>query len=484
MAIALVIESDERDAERLRKLLGLEDVAVLVCASLEAVECELRQSQRTFHLALVSWEFPEPPAFQLLIRLRHERPGVPVVVLSGALDADLAGRAAKLGAKDYLEKPLDSARVRSCVRALLATSDPLRPAVDRLRTLPLGQHGERLLGDSQAFLAMLRQLAKVVLGGDTAALITGESGTGKELVARAIHLSSSRANEPMVAVNVGAIPSGLIESLLFGHEKGAFTDAREMHRGYCEEAEEGTLFLDEIGVLNPELQVKLLRVIQERTYRRVGGSADLSFRARLICATNRDLASDVAAGRFRDDLFYRIAKSQIHAPPLRDRAGDVETLLYHFLARQPKGKEIRITREALRILKSYRFPGNVRELENLVEHAAIQCDGLEIRPLDLPLATMGTLGEASAERIGQNSAGAESYLDLPYRAASQRVLQEFERVYLQAKLDRARGNITRAAASCGMDPKTFRKHWAGCGLPPLSGEEDGDHSRSTDSPVR
>ena len=211
MPIALVIESDERDAERLRKLLALEDVTAAICLSPQALENELRKPEQQYDLALVSWEFSAPSAFQLLIHLRHERPELPVVVLSGALDVSLAGRAAKLGAKDYLEKPLDSARVRSCVRALLTKSDPLRPVVDRLRTLPLGERGERLVGDSPAFLAMLRQLAKLTSGTETAALITGESGTGKELVARAIHRTSSRATQPMLAMNVGAIPSGLME---------------------------------------------------------------------------------------------------------------------------------------------------------------------------------------------------------------------------------------------------------------------------------
>src|SRR6185503_97268 len=232
-------------------------------------------------------------------------------------------RARILGAEDFLEKPLDSERIKSSLRSLLTKADPVSPVVVELQ--------KKILGDSPALVHMLKQIGKYILRHDSNVLLIGESGTGKELLAQAIHQLGSQAKAPNVAVNVAQSPRDLMESVLFGHEKGAFTGANDRHIGLLEEANRGMLFLDEIGELEMSLQAKLLRVIQEREFRRVKGSVSLPFAARLVCATNRDLAETVKAGQFREDLYHRIAEVTIKVPPLRARTGDVELLLTHFL---------------------------------------------------------------------------------------------------------------------------------------------------------
>ena len=369
---------------------------------------------------------------------------------------------------------------------MLQEADPLFPLVEKLREVPLSDYGERLVGDSPAFLDTLRQVAKLVQHADSRVLILGESGTGKELVAKAIHCLGPRAALPWIAVNIGETPNTLVEASLFGHEKGAFTDAREMRRGLLELAGNGTLFLDEIGDLELPLQVKLLRVIQERQFRKLGGSSTLRFDARLVCATNSDLALAVQRGTFRRDLYHRIAEVVVHVPPLRERHGDIDLLIRHFLKIYNPNNHVMLARETRSILQSYSFPGNIRELQNLVKGALIQSGGSEILPRHLPLQTMGTflgsmpdqeseMGNASsslANLFGALQASMpENWMQLPYKDAARAVEKALDRIYLQRRLNTANHNITRAAAAAGLDTKTFRKHWKECGLPPLNAED-------------
>ncbi len=494
----LVIDNSPRDAERFRSLLAKEGGEIVYCDSGAAAEKLIAVQRDGFAAAVILWEIAGPPfAFDLLIQCRQRWPEMPVVIVSGALDAALAARAFTLGARQFLEKPLDSESVRACLQELLAERDPDSPLVEELR--------KTLSGESAVWRATLRQVAKVIPHADSRVLLIGESGTGKELLAQAIHRLGPRGKAPCVGVNIGEIPTTLIESALFGHERGAFTGAAGQRMGFLEEVGEGTLFLDEIGDLAMEVQVKLLRVIQERQFRRLGGKELLPFGGRLIGATNHDLAAAVKQGTFRRDLFHRLAEVTIEIPPLRERQGDVDWLLTHFLDLYRGERPMRLARETITILRSYPFLGNVRELENLVKGALIACEGEVIFPRHLPLPSMGTLLPATVptavpatESKGQPETAPESApvstintardllllelantlpedsLELPYRKAIQPLTQAFDRVYLRRRLERRRYNITQAAKDAGVDTKTFRKRWKDAGLPPLGAEEESD----------
>lgn len=492
----LVADSSPRDAERLVSQIKSAGLDAEVCSSgAEVVDC-LASVERDWAALIILWEIPGPPfGPELLVRSRQLLPGVPVVVVSSALDATLATRAFALGARDFLEKPLDAQRIKSCLNSLLSERDSYSPLVERLK--------ETILGESQALLSTLQQVAKIIQHQASRVLLIGDSGTGKELLAQALHTLSPNQDAPFVAVNVAAIPKDLIESVLFGHEKGAFTGATDSHRGHMEEAGYGTLFLDELGELDLSLQAKLLRAIQEKKFRRLKGAKEIDFHARLVCATNQDLALAVRHGAFRRDLFHRVAEVTIQVPPLRERQGDIDILLEHFLSVYCGNRQIRFARETLTILHSYPFPGNVRELENFVKRALIECDGELILPQHLPLPTMGafleyedhatspTAGPGGPEQQSKGTADAPSdmhqalfrelarslpqnWRDLPYKEIFGQYEQSFDRVYFTRLIEIYRYNLTKATKAAGVDKKTFSQHWKDAGLPPLRAEDGGD----------
>ena len=487
MAKVLIIDDSIRDADRASIHLSKDGAEVEICHTGNVADQILAARGNEFAAVLVVWELPGiPTAFDLLSNCRQRWPELPVVVLSGVLDVSLAARAHTLGAKDFLEKPLDSERLRSCLKMLLAERSPESPLLEQLQ--------KRLLGESLTWMATLREVVRVIPHGDSRVLLIGESGTGKELLAQAIHKLGPRANKPWVAVNVAEIPATLIESALFGHERGSFTGATDRRIGCLEESGEGTLFLDEIGDLALELQVKLLRVIQEKKFRRIGGKDNLNFNGRLLAATNRDLAAAVNKGEFRRDLYHRLAEVTIPLPPVRERKGDIDLLLRHFLERNSAERPLRLARETLTILRGYPFHGNVRELENLIKAAVIACEEDVILPRHLPLKSMSALlnssveasiqpvvesfaiqdgeGDALQREIAQSLP--DRWLEMPYREAVQFVVQAFDRHYLAQKLARRRHNVTQAAKDAGIDIKAFRRRWKDAGLSPLSAEGDGD----------
>ena len=327
------------------------------------------------------------PGLDVLRRLHYRQPDVPVIVVTANTRVEDVVEAMRAGAYDYLAKPIDQLRFEQTVRRAVAHGQ----LVARMRRLE-GELGERSLLDAlSGYSPAMREVARNierVRKADVNVAIMGESGTGKEVVARAIHDGGRTANGPFVALNCASVPHSLQESELFGHEKGSFTGASATHRGKFEQASGGTLFLDEVGEMAPAMQASLLRVLQERTIVRVGGRGEIPVDARVICATHRELESEVRAGRFREDLYFRLVVYPIHLPPLRDRAEeDLPLLVSELLRRSRIARDrgiSRVTNEAIDVMTHYRWPGNVRELDNVIQRACLACEGPEIDLHHLP----------------------------------------------------------------------------------------------------
>ncbi|MGH8067856.1 MAG: sigma-54-dependent transcriptional regulator [Candidatus Entotheonellia bacterium] len=380
----LVVDDEARMRELVAKVLAREGYAVRALPRAQKVLRALEEAPAD--LIISDIRMPEMDGLTLLQEVKRVAPETSVLLMTAFGSIDTAVQAIKAGAYDYLTKPFKMDELIVVVRRAMAERR-LRAEVRALRE-EVGQkyHFANILGKSKPMQDLFALIGKVA-GSRTTVLVQGRSGTGKELVAKAIHYNSPRRDRPLVTVNCSAIPKDLLESELFGHLKGAFTGAIANKRGLFEEADGGSLFLDEIGELNPELQVKLLRVIQERELKRVGDTRTISVDVRLISATNRDLARAVKEGLFREDLYYRLNVIPIVLPDLKDRADDIPLLATHFLMKY--GKEADppiegISKEALRLLLEYDWPGNVRELENVIERAVILGRGPQIRPEDLP----------------------------------------------------------------------------------------------------
>jgi DNA-binding NtrC family response regulator len=373
-----------------------------------------------------------------------------VVVITGHGTVESAVAAMRAGAFDYLLKPLPS---NDALRLAVERAAERRRLVEENRRLrePLAPRVgfENIVGKSSAMAAVF-DLVRKAARSDANILIHGESGTGKELIAQAIHANSLRSAEVFVPVDCAALPDALLESELFGHERGAFTGADRAKPGMIEVADRGTLFLDELGELPLALQPKLLRALQERQIRHVGGTKFVTVDVRLVSATSRDIAAHVRKGEFREDLFYRVNVIAIALPPLRDRTGDVPVLAHHFLRRYGRNRERPlegIDPDALALLDAYAWPGNVRELQNVIERACALAEGPHVCPRDLPEHVRGRT--ASAPRVPGT--------DLPLAAAREAWLQAFAQEYLTDLLRRHGGNISQAARSAGVDRKTLHR---------------------------
>ncbi len=328
---------------------------------------------------------PGLSGLETLEQIRERHPVLPVIVLTADDTAETAVRAMKLGAHDYLTKPLNSTKLLTTLRNSVEHGR-LSMKVSQLEREVDGRGYPGIVGSSPAMKTVFRQLDRLSVS-DVTVLIHGESGTGKELIAKAIHQFSGRQRGPFVAVNSAAIPESLLESELFGHEKGSFTGAVNRRIGKFEEANRGTIFLDEIGELAPAVQAKLLRVLQEHRFQRVGGAMLIESDFRLVSATHRNLAEEVKAGRFREDLFFRLAVFELDLPPLRRRKEDIPALVHTFIRQNREssgGRVAGISPQALGILLQHGWPGNIRELQNVVQRAMVVADGEEITPKDLP----------------------------------------------------------------------------------------------------
>ena len=385
-------------------------------------------------VVLTDVRMPKMGGLDLLTTLKAKRNDATVIVMSAYGNMDLALEAMKAGAYDYVQKPFKPDEVVLALRKA-EERELLRRENRALRDEIRKEHRfEDILAKSQKMQDIFRTISKIAEY-KTTVLVTGESGVGKELVARAIHHRSTRRGGPFVAVNCGAIPENLLESELFGHKKGAFTDAVHDRRGLFEEADGGSLFLDEIGELPLALQVKLLRVLEDEKIRRVGESRDVKIDVRIITATHRDLMAETKAGRFREDLFYRLNVLPIHVPPLRERREDIPLLIDHFVARNNSrlGTVIRgLDTESRRLLFEYPWPGNVRELENTIERAMVLAEGDQIVAQDLP----DRLREARDPVQMQLASGELSV---------KKTMRIIEEILIRRALTKTKGNRTRAA---------------------------------------
>jgi DNA-binding NtrC family response regulator len=380
----LVVEDDAP----LRRLLAAElaecGYAVTDVATIDQARAAI--DRRPFDLVLTDLALAEGSGLDVLAHARQEQPGVPVVFLTGRGTIDDAVRAMKLGAFDFLQKPLDSERLVLTVEKATEAGRLQREALLFRRARALQGQTRPMVGESPAMRELEDQIARLAAT-DTTVLIVGESGTGKELVARALHEGSTRAARPFVAVDCGALEGNLLASELFGHTRGAFTGASEARHGLLEEAHRGTLLLDEIANLGLDLQARLLRVLQERRVRPLGGNQEREIDVRVVAATNRDLARSVTEGRFRQDLYYRLAVVTLEVPPLRDRPGDIPLLVRHFAQKvgvRIGRADVTVAPGVLAEFERYPWPGNVRELSNAVERAVILAADGVVRRAVLP----------------------------------------------------------------------------------------------------
>jgi two-component system response regulator PilR (NtrC family) len=458
MAAILVVDDEASMREFLEILLAKQGHRVRCAADAKSALAFLAEAEAD--LVMTDLRLGADSGIDVLRRVKERSPTTEVVVVTAFATTENAIQAMKLGAYDYVLKPFKVDELRLVVekalehRALLLENQVLRRVGKPRQAAP------EIVGRSAA-IEEVRSLVEKVAPARTTVLVTGESGVGKEVVARAIHDRSDRRGEPFVAINCGAIPEGLIESELFGHEKGSFTGATEAKSGLFEVAGSGTLFLDEVAELPPPLQVRLLRAVQERRIRRVGGSGDVPFGARIVAATNRELGEEVAAGRFREDLYYRLNVIQIRVPPLRARREDVPLFLAHFLGRfaVEAGKgDVGLSAEAERRLLEYDYPGNVRELANVVERAVTLSDGPEIQVSDLPPALRAGAGVAQA-------AADAAPVDLPPGGMDlQAHLDAIERRLLEQALERAGGVKTEAARQLSLTFRSLRYRLAKFGI--------------------
>jgi DNA-binding NtrC family response regulator len=400
-------------------------------------------------VALVDLRMPGKSGIDIVKAIKAGHPGIEVVLMTAYATIETAVDAIKQGAFDYLPKPFTAEQLQAAIQRTLRQK---QSSANTLRLKgELAAHTEvgAMVGKSEAMVA-LRQSIRKIASTEATVLISGESGTGKELVARSLHQLSRRHALPFVPVDCAALPESLLESELFGHEKGAFTGASISRPGLFELAHTGTMFLDEVAELPQPLQAKLLRVLEARQLRRLGGRLLISVDVRLIAATNRDLAKAMEAGRFREDLFYRLNVIPIHVPPLRERREDIALLAMHFLLKRSPGNASQPTGfsgEAMTLLEHYAWPGNVRELKNTVERARALANREFIEPEDLPTEVRPSSAEGCERAPPMHS----------FKAAKQEIVTEFEERSLRELMERTGWNIAQAARTSGMHRKTIER---------------------------
>ena len=468
----LVVDDEDAILRSLMGVLGDEGFAVQTAKDGETA-LKLLDAGAPDAMLLDVW-MPGMDGLEVLARLREKHARLPVIVMSGHGNIETAVRATKLGAYDFIEKPLSIEKVlltlgHALERDRLATeNEELKSKVERRY---------RMIGESPAIRALRDQIATVAPSNGWV-LIGGENGTGKELIARAIHRESRRASGPFVEVNCAAIPEELIESELFGHEKGSFTGAVGMKRGKFEQAAGGTLFLDEIGDMSLKTQAKILRVLQERKFSRVGGAETIEVDVRVVAATNKDLPAEISAGRFREDLYYRVNVVPFRAPSLRERREDIPLLVSFFLEEfcRDNGRAVKsLAPAALSALLAYPWPGNVRELRNVVERMVILARGSEIGPNDVPedvrLGAAKAASPAGAAAMTTSAAdggvavhGAGELGTALLLPTLREARAAFEKEFLARKLAEFGGNVSRTAEAIGLERTNLHRKMKSYGL--------------------
>ncbi|GAB4247636.1 sigma-54-dependent transcriptional regulator [Deferrisoma sp.] len=452
----LVVDDEPGMVDLLRRVLEREGYAVETAGSAEEAAGLL--AGNSFDLVITDLVLGGRGGEHVVREVKATNPDTEVLVITAHASVDSAVEVMKEGAFDYLRKPLLPEEILHVVRRALEMKG-LRDEVKALRREKAAAllQGE-LLGRSPAMLRVFERIRRAA-GTDATVLVEGESGTGKELVAKAIHAESRRAAGPFVPVNCGAIPGELLESELFGHVRGAFTGAHADRQGYFEAASGGTLFLDEIGEMDPRLQVKLLRVLQDGAITRVGETKPRRVDVRIVAATNRRLLEAVQEGSFRNDLYYRLRVVHVELPPLRERREDILLLAHAFLRRfsQAYGKSFEdIDARAARVLQQYDYPGNVRELRNIIESAVVMGRGKVLHESHLK--------EAMGPEAFSRASGAPADWELPFEEAAGRVLEEFERAYLEHNLRRFGGRIKNLIQASGLSRRTIERKMAKYGL--------------------
>jgi DNA-binding NtrC family response regulator len=444
---AILVVDDERTLRFTLKE-GLSEEGYRVETAADGAEALERLKQDEFHLVLLDQKLPDGSGLDFLSLIRTRHSDIQVVMMTAYGQISQAVQATKAGCYDYLSKPFELDHLKLVIQNALAQTR-LTDEVVRLRDVDRRRAGSRLIvGPQSRMNRVVEMVAKVAQSGSSTVLLLGSSGVGKELLAREIHDRSPRRDAPFVEVNCSAFSETLLESELFGHEKGAFTDAKRAKKGLMELAHGGTLFLDEIGEMSPGLQAKLLRAFELKRFRRVGGETDLHTDARIVAATNRDLKEMVAQGKFREDLYFRINVIRIEVPPLRDRPEDIPALIDHFVAqfnrellKSVKGP----SQEALDLLVAYRWPGNVRELKNVIERCILLESEDEILPEHLPV-----------EIVGAGGSGAKVITAKIHAEGSIPTLAEVERIAIIHALEQTGGNKTRAAEKLNISRQTLR----------------------------
>ena len=432
----LVIDDEEKMCWALDRALSHEGYQVITATEgLQGIT--LAQEAEPSIIILDLW-LPDIDGMEALRKIKEFNPHIPVIMLTAHGTIETAIEAMKIGANDYITKPFKLDELKVILKQALHVHQ-LETEVDFLRQELSNKYG-RMIGQSDStkeVASLIRQVAKT----NTTVLITGESGTGKEVAAVEIHQASNRSDKPFVAVNCAALPEHLLESELFGHEKGAFTGALNKKKGRFEIADKGTIFLDEIGEMPISMQVKFLRVLQERSFERVGGTETISVDVRIIAATNSDLSLAIARGAFREDLYYRLNVMRISLPPLRVRKDDIPLLVNHFLGKFDTSHSKKISPEAMKLLSRHNWPGNIRELQNIIERSLIFCQGSEIQPAHLPRELMDSMEESETP-----------VLNLPESGIS---LTELEKHLIIKALEKHNLNQTKTAKYLGISRATL-----------------------------
>jgi two-component system nitrogen regulation response regulator GlnG len=472
MPTVLVIDDDRFVLTLFQRVLKGGDMTVHVADNATDGMALLREVRPD--VLLLDILLPEGPSIELAKEVRQFDVRLPVIFITASSGSDTAIEAMKLGAYDYLFKPLDVGLVEALIERALETRRLMTAPVLMEKSETSDDDGDALVGRSPKMLEVYKQIGRVAAQ-DVTVLITGESGTGKELIARAIYQHSHRVRECFMAVNCAALTDTLLESELFGHEKGAFTGADRRRIGRFEQCHEGTIFLDEVGDMSPATQSKVLRLLQEQSFERVGGHETITVDVRLISATNRNLDQMIAEDEFRLDLFHRLNGFEIKLPPLREREGDLELLIDHFLKRfnASLGKKISsVSPEALNLMRNYSWPGNIRELQTAVRRSMLMATGPTIVPETLPVevrenlpmsgavATLGGNGDASVDLCrfvdGLTSSGSENLY--------QETLQMMERYLIARVLRETHGNQSQAARRLGITRGSLRNKMRDLGI--------------------